>query len=103
MFSLDPSNRDDFAAILIALEALFIVGIIAAGIGAQRFMVMERPEARVYDTLKLAGLLSFLLVIAVEVLALFSASLRRFALFGLGRLLLYLLGMIGVSLVTPLP
>jgi hypothetical protein len=90
LFSLVPCSRDDIAAI-------------AAGISAPRFTVMERPEARVYDTLKMAGLLSLLLVVAVEVLALFAPSLRRFAVFGLGRLLIYLIGMVGILLCTPMP
>lgn len=89
--------------LIVALEGVFIVGMIAGEIGGQRFMVMERPEARVYGALTLVGLLALLLVVAVDVIALFSPSLRRFALFGLGRLLIYFIGMIGVSLFVPLP
>ena len=98
-FSLSRTTR----LLIIELEVLFIAGIVAAGVSAQRFMVMERPDARVYETLKLAGLLSFLLVVTVEVLALFSPSLRRFALFGLGRLLIYFICTVGYTLFTPMP
>lgn len=87
----------------VALEVLFIFGMIAGEVGGQRFMVMERPEARVYGTLTLAGLLALLLLVTVDVIALFSPALRRFALFGLGRLLIYFIGLIGVSLFVPLP
>ena len=89
--------------LIVALEALFIVGMVAGAVSSARVMVMERPEARVYATLRLAGLLSLALVVAVDIIALFSPSLRRFALFGLGRLLIYFVGMIGFALFTPLP
>ena len=98
-FSLSRVTR----LLIVALEALFIVGMVASGVGGQRFMVMERPEARVYRTLTMAGGMSFVLLIVLELLALFSPSLRRFALFGLCRLLIYLICIFGVSLLSPIP
>jgi hypothetical protein len=89
--------------LVVALEALFVVGMTAGWIGGLRFMVMERAEERVYSTLTNAALLSLALIIALDVFALFSPSLRRFALFGLGRLLIYVIVLFVVALITPLP
>jgi hypothetical protein len=98
-FSLVRTTR----LLIVALEALFIAGMVAGAVSTELFIVMGRPEARVYATLSLAGLLSLVLVVAVDAIALFSPSLRRFALFGLGRLLIYFIVMIGFTLFTPLP
>lgn len=64
---------------------------------------MGRMEnAGIYLALEMAGLLSLELAVGLDVLALFSPPIRRFAVFGLGRLFIYFFGIIVLSLFFPL-
>ena len=84
---------------VVALEACVVTGCLAAIISATKFPNPNRWEELVYDSLKWLMMLALLSAITVDLCALFSPRLQRFALYSLGRLWLYVLVVIVVFLI----